>query len=238
MNMDMSDKVMLVTGPAGNLGTAVVRKFLSEGARMILVDHHPDRLYSQFPEMANDSRHLLISGIDLVDSSQVEAVIGRIIGLHNRIDGLINTAGGFQMGEQTHESTDETWDLMLNINLKTVINMSRVIIPHMLSQKSGKIVTVSARPALSGKSRMGPYSVAKAGVLRLTETMSAEYRSQGINVNCIIPGTIDTPQNRQAMPNADTTKWVTPASLAEVIYFLCSEEAKDIHGAAIPVYGA
>ena len=85
---------------------------------------------------------------------------------------------------------------------------------------------------------MGPYSVSKAGVLRLTETMSAEYKSQGINVNCVIPGTIDTPQNRQAMPDADTAKWVKPESLAEVIYFLCSNKARDIHGAAIPVYGA
>jgi len=238
MKGNMTDKVMLVTGPAGNLGKAVVKKFVSEGAHMILVDRHSDRLYSSFPEMANTSEHLLIPSIDLVDRSQVDSIIERCIGLNNRIDGLINTAGGFQMGEKTHETTNENWDFMLDINLKTIINLSSAVIPQMLNQKYGKIVTIGARLAYNGKPRMGPYSVAKAGVLRLTETMSAEYRSQGINVNCVIPGTIDTPQNREMMSGADTTKWVTPESLAEVIYFLCSENAKDIHGAAIPVYGA
>jgi NAD(P)-dependent dehydrogenase (short-subunit alcohol dehydrogenase family) len=234
----MTGKVFLVTGPAGNLGKAVTKKFLSKGASLILVDRHPDRLISLYPELFNDNKHLLIPGIDLTDQNQVDSIVEKSLNLKNRIDGIINTAGGFRMGERTHEISDENWEFLLNLNIKTILNISRAFIPHMLKQKSGKIITIGARPAFSGKSRMGPYSVSKAGVLRLTETMSAEYKSQGINVNCVIPGTIDTPQNRQAMPDADTAKWVKPESLAEVIYFLCSKKARDIHGAAIPVYGA
>jgi NAD(P)-dependent dehydrogenase (short-subunit alcohol dehydrogenase family) len=108
----------------------------------------------------------------------------------------------------------------------------------MIKEQNGKVVTIGARPALVGKARMGAYSATKAGLLRLTESLSLEYKKSGINVNCILPGTIDTPQNRQAMPDADSSNWVSPESLADVIYFLCSPAARDIHGAAIPVYGA
>jgi len=142
------------------------------------------------------------------------------------------------MGERVHEISSQSWDHLIDLNLKTLLNVSHAVIPQMLDQKHGKIITIGARPSLEGKAQMGAYSVAKAGVARLTESMAAELKSQGINVNCILPGTIDTPQNRQEMPNADRTRWVTPDSLAEVIYFLCSQAAKDIHGALIPVYGA
>jgi NAD(P)-dependent dehydrogenase (short-subunit alcohol dehydrogenase family) len=205
---------------------------------MLLIDHHPDRLSSLYPRIVDNPEHLLIPGVDLRDHLQVDSAVQLGIKTLGRIDCLIHTAGGFQMGEQVHEISSESWDHLMNLNLKTLLNTSRSVIPHMLNQKHGKIITVGARPALAGKAQMGAYSVAKAGVVRLTETMAAELKTQGINVNCILPGTIDTPQNRQAMPKADQSRWVTPESLAEVIYFLCSQGAKDIHGALIPVYGA
>jgi NAD(P)-dependent dehydrogenase (short-subunit alcohol dehydrogenase family) len=238
MKDNLAEKVVLITGPTGNLGRAVVKKFYAQGARLILVDHHPDRLPILFPELANDPRQLLIPGVDLANSSQVDSILGQSLNSNSPIDCLVCTAGGFRMGEKVHEISDQNWDYLLDLNLKTLLNTIRIVVPKMLVQGFGKIVTIGARPALAGKNRMGAYSVAKSGVLRLTETMSAEYKASGINVNCVLPGTIDTPQNREALPEADTSKWVTPDSLAEVIYFLCSESARDIHGAAIPVYGA
>jgi NAD(P)-dependent dehydrogenase (short-subunit alcohol dehydrogenase family) len=107
----------------------------------------------------------------------------------------------------------------------------------MLEAGSGRIITIGARTSLEGKPRMGAYSAAKAAVLSLTESMSAELKSENINVNCVLPGTIDTPPNRAAMPNANVEKWVTPESLAEVIMFLASDAARDIHGVAVPVFG-
>jgi NAD(P)-dependent dehydrogenase (short-subunit alcohol dehydrogenase family) len=107
----------------------------------------------------------------------------------------------------------------------------------MLRQGSGKIVNVAARAALAGSANHAAYSASKAAVVRLTESIAAEVRSQGINVNCVLPSTIDTPENRSAMPKADTDKWVKPEEMAKVILFLASNAASEIHGAAIPVYG-
>jgi NAD(P)-dependent dehydrogenase (short-subunit alcohol dehydrogenase family) len=141
------------------------------------------------------------------------------------------------MGEMVHQITAESWNHLMDINVKTFLNITSAVVPHMLNQKSGRVISIAARPALVGKARMGAYSAAKTSLLRLTESLNAELKSQGVSANCILPGTIDTPQNQQAMPNADRSKWVSPHSLAEVIYFLCTPAARDIQGAAIPVYG-
>lgn len=229
--------VVLVTGPAGNLGSAVIRKFLPEKPHLILIDRHPDRLPSDFPALASSREHLLIPGVDLIDRTAVESAVDQAVKSFGRIDCLIHTAGGFKMGETIAETSDETWDFLMDLNVKTTLNITRAVIPHMLENGSGRIITIGARPALNGRARMGAYSAAKAAVLRLTETMAAELKSEGIAANCLIPGTIDTPQNRKAMPSADTSHWVSPDSLADVIHFLCSSAARDIHGAAVPVYG-
>jgi NAD(P)-dependent dehydrogenase (short-subunit alcohol dehydrogenase family) len=118
-----------------------------------------------------------------------------------------------------------------------VFNTCRAVVPHMLRQGGGRIVNVSARAALEGKARMGPYCASKAAVVTLTETLAAEHRDHGITANCILPGTIDTPQNRASMPDADFSRWVAPAALADVVVFLASDAARAISGAAIPVYG-
>lgn len=237
-NFELNGKVVLITGPAGNLGSSVVDRFFTKGASLVLLDYREDRLNNIYPQLGNSPDHLLISAIDLTDYSLVESAVTKAIDQFGRIDILIHTAGGFRMGEKVHEISEESWDQLMDLNVRTLLNISKAVIPHMISKNAGKIVTIGARPSLSGKAKMGSYSVAKTAVLRLTESMSAELKSQGINVNCVLPGTIDTPGNRKAMPDADTSKWVSPDSLAEVIAFLSSEAAKDIHGAAIPVYGA
>ena len=237
-NNDFSKKVVLITGPAGNLGSAVVEQFLNVGSSLILIDNRADRLVKLFPQLVNTKDHLLIPEIDLTNFNLVNKAVSEGLKQFNRIDILVHTAGGFQMGEKVPEITESSWDFLLDLNLKTLLNITKAVVPGMVDQKSGKIITIGAKPSLSGKAKMGAYSVAKAGVLRLTESLAAELKPTGINVNCVIPGTIDTPQNRKSMPGADTSKWVTPESLANIIKFLASEEAKDIHGAAIPAYGA
>jgi NAD(P)-dependent dehydrogenase (short-subunit alcohol dehydrogenase family) len=139
------------------------------------------------------------------------------------------------MGQPVHETPEETWELMLGLNAKSVINCARAVVPGMLAAGYGKIINVAALAGLSGKANMGPYSASKSAVIRLTESMSAELRDKGINVNCILPSIIDTPQNRADMPKADPRRWVAPEALAEVVLFLASDAARAIHGAAIPV---
>jgi NAD(P)-dependent dehydrogenase (short-subunit alcohol dehydrogenase family) len=126
---------------------------------------------------------------------------------------------------------------MLNLNARTAFVLSRAVAPHMLEQGSGKIVHVAARAALEGGARASAYSVSKSGIVRLVESMAAELRQDGINVNCVLPGTIDTPQNRQAMPKADHSRWVSPQAIADVMLFLASDAARAVNGAAVPVYG-
>lgn len=236
--MTQKRKVVLVTGPVGNLGSAIVQRFKKDDSSLILIDHHPDRLSERYPELQSSEANLLLPGVDLLDRAAVQDAVQQGINQFKRIDCLIHTVGGFTMGKTVAELSYQTLQKMFDLNLTTLLNITQAVIPHMVEAQSGKIVTVGARPSFAGKARMSAYSIAKTAVLRLTESLSAELKSSGINANCLIPGTIDTPENHQAMPDADTSRWVTPASLAKVIYFLCSPAADDIHGTAVPVYGA
>ena len=148
---------------------------------------------------------------------------------------LCNIAGGFRMGEAVHETSDANWDFLFDINARTLLHASRSVVPQMLKQKTGKIINVGAFGAQKGGAQMGAYAASKASVMRLTESMAAELRERGINVNAVLPTIIDTPQNRNDMPNADPAKWVAPEALADVVMFLASDAARAVHGALVPV---
>ena len=154
-----------------------------------------------------------------------------------KIDVLCNIAGGFRMGEAVHETSDEIWDFLFNLNVRTLLNTVRAAVPALIEAGAGKVVNVGAAGALKGGPMMGAYAAAKSVVIRLTEAMSAELRDRNINVNCVLPTIIDTPENRAAMPDADPTRWVAPADLARTIMYLASDDARAIHGAAVPVAG-
>jgi NAD(P)-dependent dehydrogenase (short-subunit alcohol dehydrogenase family) len=233
---EFEGKVVMVTGAAGNLGAAVAASFAALGARLALLDHSAERLARTRDDLDLPSPTLLLP-TDLTSTDSVAAAADRTVAQLGRVDVLANIAGGFTMGPALHETDDEDWDLMMRLNARSVFNTCRAIVPHMLRQGAGRIINVSARAALEGKARMGPYCASKAAVLTLTESLAAEHRLDGINVNCILPGTIDTPQNRSAMPEADFSRWVPPAALADVVVFLASEASRAVTGAAIPVYG-
>jgi NAD(P)-dependent dehydrogenase (short-subunit alcohol dehydrogenase family) len=233
---EFDGKVVMVTGAAGNLGAAVAGTFAGLGSRLVLLDRSAERLGQARDELDLPSSTLLVP-TDLTSADSVTAAVDRAMAQFGRLDVLANIAGGFTMGPALHETPDSDWDLMMQLNVRSVFNACRAVVPHMLRQGGGRIINVSARAALEGKARMGPYCASKAAVLTLTESLAAEHKSNGINVNCILPGTIDTPQNRAAMPDADFSRWVPPAALADVIVFLASEASRAITGAAIPVYG-
>jgi NAD(P)-dependent dehydrogenase (short-subunit alcohol dehydrogenase family) len=234
---DFSGQIALVTGAAGNLGHAVAKSFAAAGAKLVLVDRAADRLPHLYPDLVDSPDHFLATSVDLTEPEAVERMVQGAMARLGRIDVLANVAGGFRAGKPVHETTLDTWDFLLDLNARTVLIVSRAVIPHMLGQQRGKIVNVAARAALSGSARMAAYSISKSAVVRLTESMAAELKQQGINVNCILPGTIDTPDNREAMPSADHSRWVAPEALADAILFLASDGARAIHGAALPVYG-
>lgn len=235
--LEFTNKVVLISGAAGNLGAATAVIFHNAGAKLALVDLKRDTLAERFAgSIPEGDRALYLAG-DLTREEGTTAVIQSTLDTYGQLDILINIAGGFTMGPPLHETPLKDWDFMLNLNAKSVFLMCRAAIPHMLAAGGGKIVNIGARPGLEGKAKMAPYSVAKSAVIRLTESMAAELKAHNINVNCILPGTIDTPQNRADMPDADFRKWVAPEALADVILFLASDGARAVHGAAVPVYG-
>ncbi|HEX3050337.1 MAG TPA: SDR family NAD(P)-dependent oxidoreductase [Aggregatilineaceae bacterium] len=231
---DFSEQVVLVTGAGGNLGSAVANAFRAAGARLALIDRQPDNVHAIF---GDDSPDRLILSADLTNTDSVHQMVEQVLAHFGQLDVVANTVGGYRAGTPVHETPLETWDFMLNLNAKTAFLLAQHVIPPMLERGHGKIINVAARAGLSGGANMSAYSIAKSAVIRLTESLSAEYKTKGININCILPGTIDTPQNRAEMPTGKVDRWVQPEALADVILFLASDAARAVHGAAVPVYG-
>ncbi len=233
---DVSEQVVIITGAVGNLGSVVAREFATAGAHLVLTDRATDRIERSFADMSV-GEHLLLGGVDVTDEQSVTAMSRRAVDRFGGIDTLVNTVGGFRAGTPLHETPLDTWELMHNLNARSVFIVSRAVVPHLLERGGGHIISVAAGAGLMGKAGMAAYSASKSAVIRLTESMSEELKERGINVNCVLPGTLDTPQNRKALPDADTRQWVKPESLAKVIVYLASPAARDIHGVALPVFG-
>ena len=199
---DFSGKTALITGAAGNLGRTTAQLFQDAGAQLVLSDLKEDALNDRYGQWKDNTDILLIPA-NVTDEQSVQSLVDHAVSRFGRIDVLANVAGGFIMGPPVHETTREDWEFMMNLNARSMFLTSRAILPAMLRQGGGRIISVSARAAKEGKANMGPYCVSKAAVITLTESLAAEHRLDDINVNCILPGTIDTPQNREAMPNAE-----------------------------------
>lgn len=231
----ITNKVVLVTGAAGNLGRAVAGALIGSGARVVLADRSRDRLASLYPSPG--ANVLLVGDTDFTDAAAVARLAESALGHFGRIDALVNTIGGFTGGKPVHEDDPASWERMMAINLRTTLLSCRAVIPAMIRQGGGRIVNVGARAALGGVAGLGAYVASKSAVIRLSETLAAELKDQGITVNCVLPGTIDTPENRRDMPKADFSRWVPPSEIAEVIVFLVSDASRAVSGASIPVYG-
>lgn len=233
---DFIGKNIVVTGAAGNLGQAVVRGFLDRGGTVCALDYKNGRLSEIFADIDN-LKLIFFEEANVTELDSITEIGKKIHSEVGDIDVLVNTVGGFTSGENVHELSPSTWQKMLNMNVNSFINCSKVFIPDMLKKKMGKVITIGAKASLQGGAKSGAYAASKAALLRLTESMAAEVKSSNIQVNCVLPSTIDTPENRDAMPQADFSKWVLPQKIAEVILFLCSPAADEITGAAIPVFG-
>lgn len=218
---EFSGKRVVVTGAAGALGSCVADAFRGVGAEVIGID------VVEFDAPFETRR------TDLISYDETEREFKSI----GTLDVLANIAGGFTMGDTVVDTTDDTWDFMLNLNSRTVFNTVRAVVPGMIENQSGKIINVGARNGQRGVGQMAAYSASKSVVIRLTESLADELKGKGINVNCILPSIIDTPTNRRDMPNADFSQWVTPEAMAKVVLFLASSAADPIQGASIPVEG-
>ena len=228
---DFGDHVVLVTGASGSLGTTTVNAFHEGGATVCLTARHrPEK-----DDIALDSDRLSFYEGDLTAEVSAVQVVDNVITDHGQLDALVNLIGIWRGGTQIDETDVESFEFLFDVNLKTMFLASKHAIPH-LRDSGGSIVSASARASLSGGEGDGPYRAAKAGVRLLTETIAEENHGE-VRANAIMPSIIDTPANREMLPEADHDAWPTPEEIAQVILFLCSDAAAVTSGAAVPVYG-
>lgn len=226
---------VMITGGAGGLGQVVTRRFAATGDRVIVVERSLDKAQALVDELGGS--HLTLSA-DLSDVGQVEAMIAEAVAQVGTIDVLVHTVGGFAMGQPVHESDIEVWERMMNMNARSLYITCGRVAKHMVEAGvQGKIVAILAKSGYKGAAKMAAYAASKAAAQRIIESMALELRDYGINVNGVVPSTIDTPANRKDMPNADFSKWVTADQLADAIQFLTSGAAEAIRGAALEVFG-
>jgi len=232
---DFSNKVVLITGGTGALGTTLTQRFISSGATTIATYLDDEKIKAIKGQ--NKINAELIKA-DVTREEQVVKLISTIVERFGHIDILVNSVGGYLGGKNVTELEEHEWDLMMNLNLKSAFLISKHVIPVMKSSGlGGKIVHISSKTGLKSEGHDSAYAASKSGLIRLVESISQETKELGINVNCILPSVIDTEANRRAMPRADFSRWVKTDDLTNVVFFLCSQEAKVITGAAIPTYG-
>lgn len=235
MNL-LKDKVAIITGGTGGLGKEVLSVFLGEGASVLSTYRKESDLDECMALADKYGARAAFGAADVTNSEQVAKVVEKTLGIFSRIDMLVNIVGGFMQAPIT--DTDEgSWDRMMNLNLKTAFLCSKAVLPHMIENGKGRIINIASRPALRGSRNVSAYGASKAGVINLTQSMADELSEHNINVNAVIPGTIDTPANRKSMPDADFSKWVDPEDIGKVIAFLGSDYANAVSGAVVPVYG-
>ena len=230
-----ANSVVILTGAGGNLGAAVVRLLAGRGARLVAMERTEAAL-ARAVDGLDPERVLAEPGVDLGDPDACAGLVRRALDRFGRVDGLVHTVGGFAMAEVL-DGDPGHWERLLQANLFTALNVCRAVAPAMREAGRGSIVTVGAAGAARAGRGMAAYASAKSAVLRLTEALAAELKDAGVRANCVLPGTIDTPPNRAAMPKADPSRWVTPTQIAEVVAFLLDPASDGVTGAAIPVTG-
>lgn len=219
---------VVITGAAGALGRAVVQRFLDDGARLALIGHSDAQLADAFTGLAN-SHHLLI-GADVRSESSMKAAAQQILQVFKHVDTVVHVAGGFEMGAAVHELDRAAWDRMMDLNAWSFVAVHQAFAPSMVERKSGSVIAVTAKVATRGMAAMSAYIASKSALQRLVEAAAAEVAPHGVRVNSIAPSVLDTPANRQAMPDANPADWVSTDVAAQTVAFLASPAARALCG--------
>jgi len=237
LNSEFAGQVVIVAGGTGGLGRAVSLGFLAEGA-IVIVTYRGQAEFDALAKAAGASTSRLHGErVDVTDEIEVKRLITGVVAKHGRLDALVNTVGGYTGGVKLWEQDANVLDRMLAMNLRSGYALVRAAVPAMLAQGRGAIVNIAAKAGLEHPAGAAAYAASKAAALAMVDSLAAEVAGTGVRVNSVLPSIIDTEANRQAMPKADFAKWPKPDDIARVVLFLCSADARVIHGASIPVYG-
>jgi NAD(P)-dependent dehydrogenase (short-subunit alcohol dehydrogenase family) len=226
----MQGKIVLVTGANGGLGSHVTQAFLDAGANVVGTSRK-----IQQSEFAN--RNFVAMAAELSTPQGANALVEQVVARFGRIDVLAHTVGGFAGGQSVAQTDDVTFQTMFDLNVNSTFYLLRAALPVMRGTGNARIIAIGSRAALVPGPAVGAYSASKAAMVSLIQTVALENKDAGLTANVILPGTIDTPTNRQAMPNADTSQWVRPSTIASLMLWLAGDAGKEVNGAVIPVYG-
>ncbi len=235
--MPFKDKIVLVAGGTGGLGRAVSLAFLAERATVAVTFRNPAELAALESAALVGASRLTGHRVDVTDEAATRALVDELVARHGRLDALVNAVGGYAGGAKLWEMDTKAFDQMLLLNLRSGYALARAAVPAMLKQGRGAIVNVASRSALVHGPGESAYAASKAGAVAMIDSLAADLKGTGVRANSILPSIIDTEANRKAMPKADFSKWPKPEEIARVVLYLCSDESKLIHGAAVPVYG-
>ena len=228
-----SGRTVIVTGAAGNVGSALALVLAGKGARVAAVDTVKERLEAVVAALPGQG-HLALSQFNLLDPAATDALVAHVVATAGGLNGVGTTVGGFAMAKLADAGQDQ-WDLMFNLNVRTTWNIYRAAVPAIRAAGGGALCGIGSAAGLRGSAEMAAYSATKSAVMRLTESLADELRPDRIRVNAVLPTTIDTPQNREAMPGADTSRWVKPSEVGEAMAWLLSGSASGVSGALLPV---
>jgi NAD(P)-dependent dehydrogenase (short-subunit alcohol dehydrogenase family) len=231
------EKTVLVAGGTGGLGRAVSLSFLSECAKVFVTYRNQDEFATLKSAAADRASSLRGDQVDVTDEIAVSKLVKAILAEEGHLDLMVNTVGAYAGGAPLWQTEAKVFDQMLALNLRSGYLLAREVVPPMLKQGSGAIVSVSSRAAVDHAAGASAYAASKAASVAMFDSLAADLTGTGVRVNSVLPSIIDTEANRRAMPKADFTKWPKPEDIARVILFLCSADAKLIHGASVPVYG-
>lgn len=237
MTSTLAGRVALVAGGTGGLGRAVSLAFLEEGARVVVTYRRQEEFDLLMSEAGAAGSRLEGHRADVTDEAAAGELVEGVFARHGRLDALVNTVGGYAGGAKLWELETKVFDQMLNLNLRSGYALSRAAVRVMLKQGRGAIVNVASQAAVSPGAGAGAYAASKAAAVALIESLAGDLKGTGVRVNSILPSIIDTEANRRTMPDADFSKWPKPRDIARVILFLSGDDARVVHGAAIPVYG-
>jgi len=226
----MNGKVALITGANGGLGSQVTRAFLDAGRTVAGTSRNIKQT-----DFAHPAFTAIVS--DITTARGAGELIEQVMALFGKLDVLVHTVGGFAGGQSVIDTNDATIEQMLDVNFYSLFYVLRPALPRLRASGDGRVIAIGSRAAVDPGAGVAAYSASKAAMVALVRTVALENRDAGLRANVILPGTIDTPANRKAMPKADFSKWVQPASIASMIVWLAGDGGNDLNGAVIPIYG-
>jgi NAD(P)-dependent dehydrogenase (short-subunit alcohol dehydrogenase family) len=226
----MKDKVVLITGAKGGLGSFVTQRFLATGATVVGTSRSISK--DDFPEP-----NLVPLPVDFTKSAAVREAVEAVVSRFGKLDVLVHVLGGFAGGKTVAETDDATWGQMRDLNLTSAFYVLRAAIPHLRKSGNGRIVAIGSLTAVEPHAGLGAYVTFKSALAVLVRTVAFENKDAGLTANLILPGTMDTPANRKAMPAADPSKWVEPGAVADLALWLAEDRAARVTGTVIPIDG-